>query len=117
MSIRILAGSRLPDPNALASVVKTGRDLAQTYSFAPLRRTNEHPSSWSRASVDPIDHFHFTGPILSTDGIPIAKYNEHQNTWLGLLRPMWLLSMRIVEVDSLRAVARRRGHSAAIAEG
>jgi hypothetical protein len=62
---------------------------------------------------DPIDHFHFTGPMLSTDGIPIAKYNEHQNTWLGLLRPMWWLSMRIVEVDILRSVTIRHGHSAA----
>ena len=50
---------------------------------------------------DPIDHFHFIGPVLSTDGVPIAKYNEHQNTWLGLLRPMWWVSMRIVEVDIL----------------
>jgi hypothetical protein len=62
---------------------------------------------------DPIDHFLFTGPILSTDGVPIAKYNEHQNTWLGLLRPMWWLSMRIVEIDILRSMADRRGHSAA----
>jgi len=54
---------------------------------------------------DPIDHFLFTGPILSTDGVPIAKYNEHQNTWLGLLRPMWWLSMRIVEIDILRTTA------------
>ena len=60
---------------------------------------------------DPIDHFHFCGPILSTDGIPIAKYNEHQNTWLGLLRPMWWLSMRIVEVDILRPAANRPGRS------
>jgi hypothetical protein len=57
---------------------------------------------------DPIDHFHFTGPILSTDGIPIAKYNEHQNAWLGLLRPMWWLSMRIVELDTLRSCTHGR---------
>jgi len=44
----------------------------------------------------PIDHFHFIGPTISTDGVGIAKYSEHQDTWHGLLRPMWWVSMRIV---------------------
>jgi len=26
----------------------------------------------------PIDHFHFIGPTISTDGVGIAKYSEHQ---------------------------------------
>lgn len=47
----------------------------------------------------PIDHFHFIGPVMSTDGVGIAKYSEHQNTWHGLLRPMWWVSMRIVTSD------------------
>ena len=49
----------------------------------------------------PIDHFHFIGPNISTDGVDIAKYSEHQNTWHGLLRPMWWVSMRIVATDFL----------------
>jgi hypothetical protein len=49
----------------------------------------------------PIDHFHFIGPIVSTNGVAIAKYSEHQNTWHGLLRPMWWVSMRIVTSDFL----------------
>jgi hypothetical protein len=47
----------------------------------------------------PFDHFHIIGPIISTDGVSIAKYSEHQNTWHGLLRPMWWVSMRIVTSD------------------
>jgi hypothetical protein len=47
---------------------------------------------------DPIDHFYFAGPILSTDGVAIAKYNEHQHTWQGILRPMWWVSMRMLAV-------------------
>jgi hypothetical protein len=49
---------------------------------------------------DPIDHFYFIGPILSTDGVAIAKYNEHQNTWQGILRPMWWVSMRMLAAAS-----------------
>jgi len=49
----------------------------------------------------PIDHFHFIGPIISTNGVAIAKFSEHQNTWHGLLRPMWWVSMRIVTSDFL----------------
>jgi hypothetical protein len=57
---------------------------------------------------DPIDHFYFTGPILSTNGVPIAKYREHQNTWQGILRPMWWVYMRIVGLDILSGVVGRR---------
>jgi hypothetical protein len=56
----------------------------------------------------PIDHFHFVGPTMSTDGVGIAKYSEHQNTWHGLLRPMWWLSMRIVASDFLDAGSRSK---------
>lgn len=53
-------------------------------------------------SCDPIDQFYFTGPILSTDGVAIAKYNEHQHTWQGILRPMWWVSMRMLAVADSR---------------
>lgn len=29
---------------------------------------------------DPIDHFYFVGTVLSTNGVAIANYSEHQNT-------------------------------------
>jgi hypothetical protein len=47
----------------------------------------------------PFDHFYFIGPIISTNGVPIAKYSEYQNTWHGLLRRMWWVSLRIVTSD------------------
>jgi len=48
---------------------------------------------------DPLEHFQLAGPVLSADGVAIAKFNEHQNTWQGTLKSMWWVSIRIIGVD------------------
>lgn len=53
---------------------------------------------------DPIDHYYFLGPTLSANGVAIAKYVEQQDTWQGMVRPMWWSAMRILSVDAVSAV-------------
>ena len=52
---------------------------------------------------DPIDHFYFIGPILSANGVAIAKYIEQQDMWQGVVRPMWWNAMRIMSVETVSA--------------
>ena len=73
------------------------RMLAVTGGLYLIFGIAREPTNFSH----PIDHLHFIGPIISTDGVRIAKYSEHQNTWHGLLRPMWWVSMRIVTSEVL----------------
>ena len=83
---------------------RTYRMLAVTGSLYLVFGIAREPTIVSH----PIDHFHFVGPTMSTDGVGIAKYSEHQNTWHGLLRPMWWVSMRIVTSDFLDAGSRAK---------
>src|SRR5436309_1565662 len=53
---------------------------------------------------DPIDHYYFLGPTLSANGVAIAKYIEQQDTWQGMVRPMWWMAMRILSVPTVSAV-------------
>lgn len=53
---------------------------------------------------DSIDHFYFIGPTLSANGVAIAKYIEKQDTWHGLVRPMWWTAMRIVSSQGVSAL-------------
>jgi hypothetical protein len=53
---------------------------------------------------DPIEHFYFIGPALSANGVGIAKYIEKQDTWHGLVRPMWWTAMRIVSKAGITAL-------------
>ena len=53
---------------------------------------------------DAIDHFYFIGPTLSANGVAIAKYIEQQDTWHGLVRPLWWTSMRIVSSGGISAL-------------
>ena len=53
---------------------------------------------------DSIEHFYFIGPTLSANGVGIAKYIEKQDTWHGLVRPMWWTAMRIVSRDGISAL-------------
>jgi hypothetical protein len=50
---------------------------------------------------DVIDHFHFIGRTLRANGVAIARYIEQQDSWHGLIRPMWWISMRIVSSGGL----------------
>lgn len=50
---------------------------------------------------DVIDHFNFIGRTLNANGVGIARYIEQQDSWRGLIRPMWWISMRIVSSDSM----------------
>jgi len=52
---------------------------------------------------DPIDHYYFIGPILSANGVPIAKYIAQQDMWQGMVRPMWWNAMRILSAESVTA--------------
>ena len=56
---------------------------------------------------DSIDHFYFIGPTLSANGVPIARYIEKQDTWHGLVRPMWWTAMRIVSREGISALVDR----------
>lgn len=53
---------------------------------------------------DPIEHFYFIGPTLSANGVAIAKYVEQQETWHGLVRPMWWRAMRIITAAGISAL-------------
>jgi hypothetical protein len=50
---------------------------------------------------DPIDHFYLIGPTLSANGVAIAKYIEQQDTWQGIMRPMWWSAMRILSMETV----------------
>jgi hypothetical protein len=52
---------------------------------------------------DPIDHFCFTGPMLSANGAAVARYIERQDVWRGMVRPLWWKVMRIVSAEPVTA--------------
>ncbi len=52
---------------------------------------------------DPIDHFYLIGPILSANGVAIAKYIPQQDMWQGVIRPMWWNAMRLLSMETVSA--------------
>lgn len=95
-----------------------GRGLIATYSLGCWKH---HGKRYPRVAVtgggcllfgitrdptivsDPIDHYYFIGPILSANGVAIAKYIEQQDMWQGMVRPMWWNAMRILSVETVSA--------------
>lgn len=45
---------------------------------------------------EPISLFALTGTTLRANGVPIAEYDEKQDAWHGLIRPLTWRSMRVV---------------------
>ena len=53
---------------------------------------------------DPIEHFYLLGACLSANGVAIAKLDRQSNLWIGIQRPMWCHSWRIVSPAGASAV-------------
>jgi hypothetical protein len=49
---------------------------------------------------EPIGLFSFTGPTFRANGVAIAEYNERQDMWRGLVRPIWWTAMRVISADT-----------------
>jgi hypothetical protein len=73
--------------------------LAVTGGARLLFGITRDPSIFS----DPIDHFYFIGPMLSANGVAIAKYIEQQDMWQGVVRPMWWNAMRLLSLEAVSA--------------
>jgi hypothetical protein len=54
---------------------------------------------------EPISLFSFTGPIFRANGVAIAEYDEKQDLWHGLIRPLSWQSMRVVSAGVASALA------------
>jgi hypothetical protein len=54
---------------------------------------------------EPISLFAITGTILRANGVAIAEYDEKQDLWQGLIRPIQWQSMRIVSAAAASALA------------
>jgi hypothetical protein len=61
---------------------------------------------------EPISLFAMTGTTLRANGVAIAEYEEKQDLWRGLIRPLTWRSMRIVSAAAASALA--DGNSPAI---
>lgn len=54
---------------------------------------------------EPISLFAATGNVFRANGVPIAEYDEKQDLWQGLIRPITWQSMRVVSVAAASALA------------
>lgn len=45
---------------------------------------------------EPISHFSITGTTFRANGVAIAEYDEKQDLWQGLIRPLSWRAMRVV---------------------
>jgi hypothetical protein len=54
---------------------------------------------------EPVSLFSVTGTTLRANGVPIAEYDEKQDLWHGLIRPITWQSMRIVSAAVASALA------------
>lgn len=54
---------------------------------------------------EPISLFSVTGLILRANGVAIAEYDEKQDLWLGLIRPITWQAMRVVSAAAVSALA------------
>jgi hypothetical protein len=53
---------------------------------------------------DPISLFSMTGTTLRANGVAIAEYDEKQDLWQGLIRPITWQAMRIVSAGAASAL-------------
>jgi hypothetical protein len=54
---------------------------------------------------EPISLFSVTGHIFRANGVAIAEYDEKQDLWQGLIRPITWQGMRVVSVAAASALA------------
>lgn len=54
---------------------------------------------------EPISLFSLTGTIFRANGVPIAEYDEKQDLWQGLIRPITWQAMRVVSEGAASALA------------
>ncbi len=54
---------------------------------------------------EPIALFSVTGSTFRANGVAVAEYDEKQDLWYGLIRPLTWQSMRIVSAAAAPAVA------------
>lgn len=54
---------------------------------------------------EPISLFSVTGTIFRANGVAVAEYDEKQDLWHGLIRPMSWQTMRIVSAAAASALA------------
>lgn len=55
----------------------------------------------------PMERMDFTGPVLSANGVAIARYAADQDMWHGVVRPMWWTAMRIVSASIMSTLLDR----------
>jgi hypothetical protein len=53
---------------------------------------------------EPIGLFAFTGATFRVNGIAVAEYNERDDMWRGLIRPIWWNGMRVISADMVSTV-------------
>jgi hypothetical protein len=54
---------------------------------------------------EPIALFSVTGNVFRANGVAIAEYDERQDAWQGLIRPITWQSMRVVSTAAASALA------------
>lgn len=54
---------------------------------------------------EPMSLFSLTGTTFRANGVAIAEYDEKQDVWHGLIRPLTWQSMRIVSAAAISALA------------
>ncbi|HUA22947.1 MAG TPA: hypothetical protein VMA54_02430 [Steroidobacteraceae bacterium] len=54
---------------------------------------------------EPIAFFSVTGNVFRANGVAIAEYDEKQDLWQGLIRPITWQSMRVVSTAAASALA------------
>jgi hypothetical protein len=54
---------------------------------------------------EPISLFSVTGNVFRANGVAIAEYDEKQDVWQGLIRPITWQSMRVVSTAAASALA------------
>jgi hypothetical protein len=54
---------------------------------------------------EPISLFSLTGNVFRANGVAIAEYDEKQDLWQGLIRPITWQSMRVVSAAAASALA------------
>jgi hypothetical protein len=53
---------------------------------------------------EPISLFSLTGTTFRANGVAIAEYDEQQDIWQGLIRPLTWQSMRVVSAGAVSAL-------------
>jgi len=58
---------------------------------------------------EPISLFSLTGTTFRANGVAIAEYDEQQDMWQGLIRPITWQTLRVVSVGAASALADATG--------